>query len=162
MGTIASQITSLTIVYSIVYTRCRSKKTSKLCVTVLCAGNSPGTGEFPTQMASNAENVSIWWCHHYLYNTPWFEHSPSLIITSRKLNAIAYACPNLSWTMFIKGDPSVFFKPSCTVHLWDPCSSYRQTINISRTLVSYKFFDHSGVVGASPVGAAPTTSSFST
>ena len=22
------------------------------------------TGEFPTQMASNAENVSIWWRHH--------------------------------------------------------------------------------------------------
>ena len=39
---------------------CRSKKTSKLRVTGLCAGNSPGTGEFPTQMASNAENVSIW------------------------------------------------------------------------------------------------------
>ena len=37
----------------------RSKKTSKLRVTGLCAGNSPGTGEFPTQMASNAENVSI-------------------------------------------------------------------------------------------------------
>ena len=43
---------------------CRSKKTSKLRVTGLCAGNSPGTGEFPTQMASNAENVSIWWRHH--------------------------------------------------------------------------------------------------
>ena len=24
----------------------------------------PGTGEFPAQMASNAENVSIWWRHH--------------------------------------------------------------------------------------------------
>ena len=35
--------------------RCRSKKTSKLRVTGLCAGNSPVTGEFPTQMASNAE-----------------------------------------------------------------------------------------------------------
>ena len=43
---------------------CRSKKTSKLRVTGLCAGNSPGTGEFPAQMASNAENVSIWWRHH--------------------------------------------------------------------------------------------------
>ena len=42
---------------------CRSKKTSKLRVTGLCAGNSPGTGEFPAQMASNAENVSIWWRH---------------------------------------------------------------------------------------------------
>ena len=42
----------------------RSKKTSKLRVTGLCAWNSPVTGEFPAQMASNAENVSIWWRHH--------------------------------------------------------------------------------------------------
>ena len=42
----------------------RSKKTSKLRVTGLCAGNSPVTGEFPAQMASDAENVSIWWRHH--------------------------------------------------------------------------------------------------
>ena len=42
----------------------RSKKTSKLRVTGLCEGNSPGTGEFPAQRASNAENVSIWWRHH--------------------------------------------------------------------------------------------------
>ena len=44
--------------------RRRSKKTSKLRVTGLCAGNSPETGEFPLQRASNAENVSIWWRHH--------------------------------------------------------------------------------------------------
>ena len=44
--------------------RRRSKKTSKLRVTGLCAGNSPGTGEFSAQRASNAENVSIWWRHH--------------------------------------------------------------------------------------------------
>ena len=39
---------------------------------------------------------------------------------------------------------------------------YRKTSNISRTLVSDKIVDNSDVVGASPVGAAPTTSSFST
>ena len=33
--------------------RRRSKKTSKLRVTDLCAANSPGTGEFPAQKASN-------------------------------------------------------------------------------------------------------------
>ena len=42
------------------------KETSKLRVTGLCAGNSPVTGEFPAQRASNAENVSIWWRHHTL------------------------------------------------------------------------------------------------
>ena len=44
--------------------RRRSKETLKLRVTGLCAGNSPGTGEFSAQRASNAENVSIWWRHH--------------------------------------------------------------------------------------------------
>ena len=39
---------------------------------------------------------------------------------------------------------------------------YRKTFNIRRTLVGNKIVDHSDVVGASPVGAAPTTSSFST
>ena len=50
----------------------RSKKTSNLCVTGLCVGNWPGTDEFPAQMASNAENISIWWRHHHdhcLYKT---------------------------------------------------------------------------------------------
>ena len=53
-STMASQITSLMIVYSIVYSG-RSKKTSKLRVTGLCAGNSPVTGEFLAQRASNAK-----------------------------------------------------------------------------------------------------------
>ena len=60
MGAIASQITILTIVYLTVYSSVDKKK-SKLRVTGLCAGNSQVTGEFPAQLASNAENVSIWW-----------------------------------------------------------------------------------------------------
>ena len=44
--------------------RCRSKKTSKLHIIGLCEGNSPVTREFPSQRASDAENVSIWWRHH--------------------------------------------------------------------------------------------------
>ena len=55
----------------------RSKKTSKLRVTGLCSGNSPGTGEFPAQMASNAGN-SIWFflmTSSWLFNTSvrWFQ-----------------------------------------------------------------------------------------
>ena len=44
--------------------RGRSKKTPKLRVTGRCAGNSPVTGEFPAQKASNAKNTSIWCRHH--------------------------------------------------------------------------------------------------
>ena len=57
MGTIASQITSLHDCLLSRLFRRRSKKTSKLRVTGLGAGNSPGTGEFPAQRTSNAENV---------------------------------------------------------------------------------------------------------
>ena len=42
------------------------------------------------------------------------------------------------------------------------CLYYRKTSNISHTSVGNKIVDNSDVVGASPVGAAPTTSSFST
>ena len=40
------------------------KKTARHRVTGHCAGNSPVTGEFPAQRASNAENVSPRWSHH--------------------------------------------------------------------------------------------------
>ena len=64
MVAMASQITSLTIVYSTVYSGAGERKKSKLRVTGFCEGNSPATGEFPAQRASNAENVSISWRHH--------------------------------------------------------------------------------------------------
>ena len=50
--------------------RRRSKKTSKLRVAGLFVGRSPVTGEFPAQMASYAENVSIWWRHHGFHKIP--------------------------------------------------------------------------------------------
>ena len=46
--------------------------------------------------------------------------------------------------------------------LWDSKVKYRQTSNISHTLVVINIVNHSDVVGASPVGAAPITSSLST
>ena len=50
MGAIASQITNLTTVYSTIYSRRGSMKTSKFRVTGLCDGNPPATGDFPAQM----------------------------------------------------------------------------------------------------------------
>ena len=41
-------------------------------------------------------------------------------------------------------------------------ASYHQLSNISRTLVGNKIVDHSDVVGASPTGDAPSTSSLLT
>ena len=64
MGAIASQITSLTIVYSTVY----------------WDAYSPGTGELPAEMASNAENVPIWWRYHVTgFHVPLMQERPLLI-----------------------------------------------------------------------------------
>ena len=60
--------------------RRRSKKTSKLRVTGLCEGNSPGTGEFPSQKASNAENVSIWWRHHESQGSSSLSQSQGILL----------------------------------------------------------------------------------
>ena len=49
-----------------------------------------------------------------------------------------------------------------TLFLLMACHCYHQTSNIRHTLVHNKIVDHSDVVGASPVGADPTTSSFLT
>ena len=63
MSAMASQITSLTIVYSVVYLDADQRKHQ--------SSVSLGTGEFPAQMASNVENVSISWRHHvFIQSTP--------------------------------------------------------------------------------------------
>ena len=68
--------------------RCRSKKASELRVTGLCEGNSPVTGEFPAQMASNAENVSIWWRHHerIFHCNPTHRSKPYVSVSGININ----------------------------------------------------------------------------
>ena len=65
MNAIASQITSLMIVYSTVYSDADQVNIKAPRHWPLC-GEFTGTGEFPAQRASYAENVSIWWRHHVL------------------------------------------------------------------------------------------------
>ena len=40
--------------------------------------NSPVTGEFPAQMASYAENISIWWRHHVVITSAKFSRPSCL------------------------------------------------------------------------------------
>ena len=86
--------------------RRRWKKTSKLRVTGLCVGNSPLTGEFPAQMASYAENVSIWWRHHGVRilwglksNFVWENDSMGLLLgqTNRRINALYASRMKSTW-----------------------------------------------------------------
>ena len=60
MGAMASQITSLTTVIQ-PFIQTHINETLKFSVTGLCV-----TGEFPAQIGSNAENVSIWCRYHEL------------------------------------------------------------------------------------------------
>ena len=78
----------------------RSNKTSKLRVTCLCAGNSPGTGEFPAQMASYARNVSIWWRHH---ETFWSQEmkSPTKVKAQKLTDTSIRKSKRTSWTYLI-------------------------------------------------------------
>ena len=87
MSGMMSQLTSLTIVYSTVYSRHRSKKTSMLHIAGLCVGNSPVIGEFPAQRASNTENVSIRWHHHVSTRV-----SPATVLTNTWLYLQTYIC----------------------------------------------------------------------
>ena len=69
MDTMASQITSLTIVCSTAYSDADQRKHKSSAPLAFVrrihrCGEFTETGEFPAQMASNAENVSIWWRHH--------------------------------------------------------------------------------------------------
>ena len=66
MSSLASQITSLTIVYSTVYSRAGQRKHQSPASLAFVWGihRWPVTGEFLAQRASNAENASIWWRHH--------------------------------------------------------------------------------------------------
>ena len=73
-----------------------SKKTSKLRVTCLCERNSPRTGVFPAQRASNAENVSIWWRQHVAFQifiiALFWAVSSILSVTADLWRHIAVSC----------------------------------------------------------------------
>ena len=72
LSAIASQINSLTIVYSTVYSDADQRKHQSSASLAFVRLNSPVTGEFPAQRASNAENVSIWWRRHGRHATDYF------------------------------------------------------------------------------------------
>ena len=83
------------------FLRHKSKKASKLCVTGLCEGNSPVTGEFSTQKSSNAENVSIGGRHHefFIQWNAYASKSKLLILFRAEI-----------YQMYVTGDPKTWFR----------------------------------------------------
>ena len=64
MGAMASQFTSLIIVYSNVYSGADRRKHQSSSSLAFVQGIHRWPGKFPAQMDSYAENVFIWWRHH--------------------------------------------------------------------------------------------------
>ena len=141
----------------------------------ICAGNSLVTGEFLVQSqwrgALMFSLVSAWTndgvntreagdfrCHHaHFYVTVMF---------TGKTMSLYWTRPRC-WPTLKNINGLMSYQESVGVSSHDHSIQlvyhmYCKTSSIGRTLVSNIFVDHSDVVGASPVGAAPTTSSFST
>ena len=99
--------------------RHRWKKTSKLRVTGLCAGNSPVSGEFPAQMTSNAENVSIWWRHHEVPRSSllWASFGWHILVQS-----VIYGISlSLSWCSYVMLDRDI---PRLTMLYYNPITDW--------------------------------------
>ena len=86
---------------------------------------------------------------HYLLCAAWVLHFSHLHHLSERPTIEIYIYISYIWYV-------------CIYSYWCVYDSYRQVSSIRRTLVGNKIVDNSDVVGASPVGAAPTTSSLST
>ena len=87
-----------------------------------CSLNHLGTGEFPAQMASNAENVSIWWRHHvcdiyFICQFPtsnwssWWESHHGDVIMSMMASQIT--SPRLFTQQFIEAQFKENIKAPC-------------------------------------------------
>ena len=90
-GGVSNRQPHLTIVYSTVYSGADQRKHQSSASLAFVRGNSPGTGEFPAQMASNAENISIWWRHHG--SMTWSTH----VVILCTFHVLVYACVLLVW-----------------------------------------------------------------
>ena len=118
--------------------RRKSKKTSKLRVTGLCAGNSPGTGEFPAQMAKDAECVSIWWRHHESSAYGMWQYEPIDSLSVKGYSLWGHAHQASEWSVF-------FYKYSvrCTVYIviptWKTCTYQPDPFGVIGLYYSYRY-----------------------
>ena len=96
MTTIESQITSLTVVHSTVYSDTDQRKHQNSASLAFVWGIHRG-GEFPAQRASYAENVSIWWRHYALISNGRSSYPQSHIDCDENKNFDAKRTGQLSY-----------------------------------------------------------------
>ena len=100
------------------------------------------------------------------YVTGWYENNKfwlTMWLVFHKIFTCKVVCKIATLMLRLKCVSCPLLLAYCTTYITAEFNNnYRKTSNISRILVGNKIVDNSDVVGASPVGAAPTTSSFST
>ena len=105
----------------------------------------------PLPLFVNTDDVVYGFMNHYHYLSTLmmlFMVSSTMMYQHWSCYMVMLYVVSSSWMTYI-------------LNYWPYFATYRKVSNISRTLVGNEIVDHSDVVGASPVGAAPTTSSFS-
>ena len=109
MSSMVSQITSLTVVYSTIYSRAAQRKHQSSASLPLC-------GEF----TGDRSNVSIWWRHHEGTVTPSTDHSRvSSLIHALTSILVKWPCnDNLSIYIFER-------RPLCQNVLWLESTSHQ-------------------------------------
>ena len=84
----------------------------------LC-GEFTGTGEFPAQRASYAENVSIWWRHHVRYKAiPWTNdysvywriHASPCLSELKWRSHSSRSCPKNNWNEYKRHFAKLHFR----------------------------------------------------
>ena len=109
--------------------RCRSKKTSKLRVTGLCAWNSPVTGEFPAQMVSNAEKGL------HLMTSSWVSHRVKVNKNSVKIWKVSLR--KIHSRMSSAGSP-----PSCSTARWVSTPSVQHGRHFADNISTFIFSEN--------------------
>ena len=116
MTTMASQITSFTVVYSTVYSDADQRKHQSSASLAFVWGIHR-TGDFPAQKASYAENVSIWWRHHGYAAVATTVHSAGCLkvtVVECMLQNMGFECSMSSNLHFL-----IFFREIFTIRiLW--------------------------------------------
>ena len=133
MATMASQITSFAVVYSIVYSGADQRKHQTPRHWPLC-GEFTGIGEFPAQRASNVENISIWWRHHE-YLTPHGIHI-SQGIKGCNHQTICMENKTIQMVWFVK---EVLFNISLCVDVHDYLAVRNKIALVSATPILQKY-----------------------
>ena len=173
MGTIASQITNLTIVYSTVYSGADQRKHQRSTSLAFLRGINRWLVNSTAQRASNAENVSTSWRNHVN------------IRLQQILSMCARSSSELQWLDYTRGHLHSSHRIDCH---WYCCNGTVIIILIitvkslihgsqipkikrfaSRLAVVFAYsvetrckVENEDVVGAAPTGDAPTISKWST